>query len=58
MSRRQQRVMAMALIAWFEVGLGNAWAQDPAKEPPKLGWSDSADLSLVVTAGNSGSQTW
>jgi len=58
MSRRQQRVMAMALIAWLEVGLGDAWAQDPAKEPPKLGWSDSADLSLVVTAGNSGSQTW
>ena len=28
------------------------------KEPPKLGWSNNTDLSLVVTAGNSAAQTW
>ena len=48
----------MCLVAWLGVGLEDAWAQDKAKEPPKLGWSNSADLSLVVTAGNSAAQTW
>ena len=34
------------------------WAQDKPKEPPKLGWANSTDLSLVVTAGNSAAKTW
>ena len=58
MSRSQKRVLAMCLVAWLGVGLEDAWAQDKAKEPPKLGWSNSTDLSLVVTAGNSAAQTW
>jgi Protein of unknown function, DUF481 len=48
----------MCLVAWLWVGLEDAWAQDKPKEPPKLGWSNSTDLSLVVTAGNSAAQTW
>src|SRR5688572_3281833 len=52
------RVMAMFLAAWLGAGLGDAWAQDKPKEPPKLGWSNSTDLSLVLTAGNSAAQTW
>jgi hypothetical protein len=58
MLRSQKRVMAMFLVAWLWVGLEGAWAQDKPKEPPKLGWSNSTDLSLVVTAGNSAAQTW
>ena len=58
MSWCQRRVMAMCLVACLGVGLDDTWAQDKAKEPPKLGWSNSTDLSLVVTAGNSAAQTW
>jgi len=58
MSWCQKRAMAMCLVAWVGVGLEDAWAQDKPKEPPKLGWSNSTDLSLVVTAGNSAVQTW
>jgi hypothetical protein len=58
MSRSQKRVMAVCLAAWLGVGLEQASAQDKPKEPPKVGWSNSADLSLVVTAGNSAAQTW
>ena len=58
MSWRHERVMAMCLVAWIGVGLEDAWAQDKAKEPPRLGWSNSTDLSLVVTVGNSAAQTW
>jgi hypothetical protein len=50
--------MAACLVAWLWVGLRDASAQDKAKEPPKLGWSNSTDLSLVVTAGNSAARTW
>jgi uncharacterized protein DUF481 len=50
--------MAMFLVAWLGVGLEDAWGQDKPKEPPKLGWSNSTDLSIVVTAGNSGARTW
>jgi hypothetical protein len=57
-----KRVLAVCLVAWFGVGLEDAWAQTNAqnkdKEPPKLGWSNSTDLSLVVTAGNSAAKTW
>jgi hypothetical protein len=52
------RVMTLCLAACLGLGVDNAEAQDKAKEPPKLGWSNDADLSLVLTAGNSASQTW
>jgi Protein of unknown function, DUF481 len=58
MLRSEKRVMAMCLVACLGVGLEDAGAQDKPKEPPKLGWSNSTDLSLVVTAGNSAAQTW
>jgi hypothetical protein len=58
MSGAQKRVMALCLAACLGVGLEDAAAQDKPKEPPKLGWSNSTDLSLVVTAGNSAAQTW
>jgi Protein of unknown function, DUF481 len=58
MSRSQYGVLAMCLVAWFGVGLEDACAQDKPKEPPKLGWSNTTDLSLVITAGNSAAQTW
>jgi hypothetical protein len=48
----------MGLLAWLEGGLRDAWAQTTAQEPPKLGWSNNTDLSLVLTAGNSAAQTW
>jgi hypothetical protein len=58
MSRCPWNVIAAYLVAWLGAGLGDAWGQDTAKEPPKLGWSNSTDFSLVVTAGNSATQTW
>lgn len=45
---------------WLWAGSESAWAQTPAnkgKEEPKLGWSDAADLSLVLAVGNSDAQT-
>ena len=57
MSWSQRQVMAICLIVWSGAGLEDVWAQDKPKEPPKLGWSNSTDLSLVVTAGNSAAQT-
>ena len=56
MSWRQRSVIAMCLVTCFGAGLEDAWAQDKPKEPPKLGWSNTTDLSLVVTAGNSAAQ--
>jgi hypothetical protein len=50
--------MTIFLAACLGIGVGNARAQDQAKEPPELGWSNSTDLSLVLTAGNSATQTW
>ena len=50
--------MAICLGVWLGAGLEDVWAQDKPKEPPKLGWSNSTDLSLVLTAGNSAAQTW
>jgi hypothetical protein len=55
---RKSRSIATFLVAWLGVGLQSAWAQETAKEPPELGWSNSTDLSLVLTAGNSAAQTW
>jgi hypothetical protein len=56
-SQRQTSVIVMCLAACLGVGLEDAWAQDKPKEPPKLGWSNSTDLSLVLAAGNSAAQT-
>ena len=42
----------------FGAGIEDAWAQDKPKEPPKLGWSNTTDLSIVLTAGNSAAKTW
>src|SRR5262245_50400180 len=58
MSRCQRTVIAIGLLAWLEGGLKDALAQNTAQEPPKLGWANSTDLSLVVTAGNSAARTW
>ena len=41
------------LTACLESRAVDAQAQGKAKEPRKPGWSNSADLSLVLTAGNS-----
>jgi post-segregation antitoxin (ccd killing protein) len=52
-----------ALATPLSVGLADARAQTTTqtsakpKEEPKIGWSNSTDLSLVVTAGNSDSTT-
>jgi hypothetical protein len=51
-------MIGLCLVAWLGAGLQDAWGQDKPKEPPKLGWSNSTDLSLVLTAGNSSAQTW
>jgi len=51
-------VIGICLVVWLGVGREDASAQAKAKEPPKLGWSNSTDLSLVITAGNSAAQTW
>ena len=52
------KVITLCLGACLGLSVDNAEAQDKPKEPPKLGWSNDADLSLVLTAGNSASQTW
>jgi len=51
-------MMTICLTACLGGGAVAAQAQDKAKEPPTLGWSNNADLSLVLTAGNSAAQTW
>jgi hypothetical protein len=57
MSRcRVASVMAVWLVAWLGTGMESAWAQDEEKDA-QLGWSNSTDLSLVVTKGNSATQT-
>lgn len=54
-----RRLLAVTLVGVLAAGLEAAHAQDPApakaKEEPKRGWSDTADLSLVVTKGNTDS---
>ena len=51
----------MSVLSVLSVCLGNVHAQDQAqpkaKEEPRLGWSNTADLSLVVAGGNSQSTT-
>jgi hypothetical protein len=58
MSSCQLKVYAVCLVVWLGAGVEDAWGQDKPKEPPKLGWSNNTDLSLVITAGNSAAQTW
>jgi len=41
--------MMLCLTACLGIGLDDARPQDKAKEPPELGWSNRADLSLVLT---------
>jgi len=54
----RQFVIVLSLVVFACAAPGRAWAQDPAKDKEKkLGWSNSADFSLVVTQGNSASQT-
>jgi hypothetical protein len=51
--------MSLILVAAIAAGVNRSHAQDTAKpkEAPKLGWSNTSDLSLVVTGGNSESTT-
>jgi hypothetical protein len=55
---KRLKTVTLCLAACLGLGVDNAGAQGKPKEPPKLGWSNDADLSLVLTAGNSASQTW
>src|SRR6185436_11337979 len=56
------RVMTIFLAAYLGSGVDNAraqtnaTAQEEAKAPPRLGWSNDTDLSLALTAGNSAAQ--
>src|SRR5262245_61135709 len=60
-AQRLGSTLAVSLVALIGAGLERAFAQDKSqaegKEEPKLGWSNSSDLSLVVTGGNSNSAT-
>ncbi|HMF97546.1 MAG TPA: DUF481 domain-containing protein [Vicinamibacterales bacterium] len=58
MSRRR-RVAVLSLVAFAWLGAEHAWAQNQGtdQKEKKLGWSNSADFSLVVTEGNSAAQT-
>src|SRR5262245_47593536 len=53
--------LAITLVTLIGAGLEHVHAQDQnqagGNDEPTLGWSNSTDLSLVVTAGNSGSAT-
>src|SRR5262245_36443931 len=57
MSWRPNTVLSLCLIGWLGIGPDDARAQDQSKEPPKPGWSNSADLSLVLQAGNASART-
>jgi hypothetical protein len=58
LSKCRLELIAMCLVSWLVTGLENAWGQDKPTEPPTPGWSNSTDLSLVLTAGNSTTRTW
>jgi putative salt-induced outer membrane protein YdiY len=65
-SRQRNVVVVVGLMAFMSIGLDCAWAQTPAPAPSavalgkeeKLGWSNSTDLTLVVTSGNSAAKTF
>jgi hypothetical protein len=52
------RVMTVFLAVGLGLSIQHARAQDKPAPPAEPGWSNNADLNLVVTAGNSASQTW
>src|SRR5262245_34762844 len=60
-AQRPGRTLAVFLVALIGAGLTPVLAQDKnqagGQEEPKLGWSNTTDLSLVVTGGNSDSAT-
>jgi putative salt-induced outer membrane protein YdiY len=51
-----RRVIALTVIAIVS-STHPAWAQDADKNEKKLGWTNSSDFSLVITSGNSKTQT-
>jgi hypothetical protein len=56
----EKSAMAVSLVLLLGAGLEHAHAQEKnqgGKDEPKLGWSNSTDLSLVVTEGNADSAT-
>ena len=57
----RRRVLTFTLLVVLSAGSRDASAQDKgqakAKEEPKVGWSNTSDLSLVLTEGNSESAT-
>jgi hypothetical protein len=59
--QRFASVLAVSFVTLVGAGLEPVRAQEKnqaaAKDAPKLGWSNSSDLSLVVTGGNSESAT-
>ena len=60
-AQRLKSAMAVSLVTLLGASLEHVHAQDKAQpastNEPKLGWSNSTDMSLVVTAGNSQSAT-
>jgi hypothetical protein len=58
MSWLKRSLIVICVIGSLGTGAADAQAQDKPKEPPKLGWSNSTDLSLVLTSGNSAATTW
>jgi putative salt-induced outer membrane protein YdiY len=51
-------VIVLVLVSLASARLDRAWAQTPAPDAQKkLGWTNAADFSLVVTEGNSSAQT-
>jgi hypothetical protein len=53
-------IVCFVVLAWLGAHARPARAQAPgqAAEPPRLGWGNTTDLSLVVTAGNSAARTF
>ena len=55
MKRRVSRLLALAAMTILGVtSLGTAWAQDEEEE---LGWSETAELTVVFTGGNAEAST-
>jgi putative salt-induced outer membrane protein YdiY len=57
---RRRLLIVTVLVSLASAGLDRASAQTTAQDPKekKLGWSNTADLSLVVTEGNSAARTF
>lgn len=52
-----KRLIAVDLLLLTSLMAGVSWAQVEVEEDEELGWSNSTDLSLVVTEGNSSTDT-